>query len=77
MLALGGCTEWDPASEPAPTVEGGSPSPQPSGVIQLPQSDIPVRTVCDHGNRLYVVGYSSDVEVLIVPADPSCKETPQ
>lgn len=87
LLAVGfllvGCT-GEPPDYPAPTPAGpsGAPIPPPAGVIVLPDNDrmIQVRTVCDNGNRLYIIygRYSNEhIDVKVIPQDPSCKETPQ
>ncbi len=77
--ALSGCTSWDdtPSYPPATPTVSGSPSPHPEGVIVLPESYVDLRSVCDHGNRVYVAERSGVIDMLVIPADPSCKESPQ
>ncbi len=85
LAVLAGCSgdsAWDPAPYPAatPTGANGSPSPHPSGVIVVPESYVELRTVCDHGNRLYLARWGNsggDPVMTVIPNDPSCKETPK
>jgi hypothetical protein len=79
---LSACTAepspWDPPAYPEATpVVSGSPSPHPTGVIVLPESYTELRTICDHGNRVYVACCSGDPVMWVVANDPSCKEEPQ